>query len=70
MFRIRIHLMRIRIRIQHFRLNTDPDPDSEYGSGSTDLLESVSNTDPVRNTGKVKRAMKIRPLKKHTISWI
>jgi hypothetical protein len=24
----------------------DPDPDSEYGSGSTDLIESGSNTDP------------------------
>jgi hypothetical protein len=23
-----------------------PDPDSEYGSGSTDLIESGSNTDP------------------------
>jgi hypothetical protein len=24
----------------------DPDPDSEYGSGSTDLIESGSNPDP------------------------
>jgi hypothetical protein len=24
----------------------DPDPDSEYGSGSIDLIESGSNTDP------------------------
>ncbi len=24
----------------------DPDPDSEYGSGSTVLIESGSNTDP------------------------
>ena len=24
----------------------DPDPDSEYGSGSTDPIESVSNWDP------------------------
>jgi hypothetical protein len=24
----------------------DLDPDSEYGSGSTDLIESGSNTDP------------------------
>jgi hypothetical protein len=24
----------------------DPDPDSEYGSGSTDLIESGSNSDP------------------------
>jgi hypothetical protein len=24
----------------------DPDPDSEYGSGSTDPIESGSNTDP------------------------
>jgi hypothetical protein len=24
----------------------DPDPDSEYGSGSTDLIESGSITDP------------------------
>ncbi len=27
-------------------LDPDPDPDSEYGSGSTDLIESGSNPDP------------------------
>jgi hypothetical protein len=28
----------------------DPDPDSEYGSGSTDLIESGTNTDPDPDT--------------------
>jgi hypothetical protein len=33
--------------VGHFALlNPDPDPDSEYGSGSTDLIESGPNTDP------------------------
>ncbi len=27
----------------------DPDPDSEYGSGSSDLIESGSNPDPDPN---------------------
>jgi hypothetical protein len=27
-------------------LDSNPDPDSEYGSGSTDLIESKSNPDP------------------------
>jgi hypothetical protein len=31
--------------VGHFGV-LDPDPDSEYGSGSTDLIESGSNTDP------------------------
>jgi hypothetical protein len=29
----------------------DPDPDSEYGSGSTDLIEYGSNTDPDPGSG-------------------
>ncbi len=31
--------------VGHFAL-LDPDPDSEYGSGSTDLIESGSIRDP------------------------
>jgi hypothetical protein len=31
--------------VGHFAL-LDPDPDSEYGAGSTDLIESGSNPDP------------------------
>ncbi len=46
----------------------DPDPDSEYGSGSTDLIESGSNAKPWKMVMKCIRKKKLLVIV-HTVGF-